>query len=143
LIVGIGLFIAELFGTNFLLATLGLGCVASAIASLLTSDIRIQILTFCVASLVVFIAVRPTFLKILYSRSTDVKTNVDALPGKIGMVSEAIDPHTGKGRVVVEGEDWRGASIDGIEIPQGGKVVVVKVEGTRLVVKPLPPRKED
>ncbi len=143
LILAIGLLIAELFGANFLLATLGLGCLASTVVSLFTADVKIQLLAFCGASIVAFFAVRPTFLRILYSRSAEVKTNVDALPGKIGMVSETIDPNTGKGRVVVEGEDWRGVSTDGIEIPQGGKVVVVNVEGTKLFVKPLPPKKED
>jgi len=63
-----------------------------------------------------------------------VRTNVDALIGRIGTVSERIDPVTGKGRVLVEGEDWRGASIMDTPIDAGDRVMVVRVEGTTLFV---------
>ena len=54
--------------------------------------------------------------------------------GRVGVVSERIDPGTGRGRVVVEGEDWRGTSLMDTVIEPGTRVMVVRVEGTTLYV---------
>jgi membrane protein implicated in regulation of membrane protease activity len=63
---------------------------------------------------------------------------VEALVGRIGVVSEAIEPGTGRGRVLVEGEDWRGTSLDERVLPAGTKVSVIQVDGTQLVVEKEP-----
>jgi len=47
----------------------------------------------------------------------------------VGIVSERIDPTTGKGRVLVEGEDWRAASLMDAALEPGTRVMVVRVEG--------------
>ncbi len=52
----------------------------------------------------------------------------------MGVVSERIDPSTGRGRVVVEGEDWRGTSLMDTVLEPGTRVMVVRVEGTTLYV---------
>src|SRR5438445_9890869 len=91
-------------------------------------------LSFAAGTLLSLAAVRPFLLKHIHSESHGVRTNVDALIGRIGTVSERIDPVTGKGRVPVEGEDWRGASIMDTPIDAGDRVMVVRVEGTTLFV---------
>ena len=58
----------------------------------------------------------------------------DALAGRVGIVSERIDPATGKGRVLVEGEDWRAASLMDAALEPGTRVMVVRVEGATLYV---------
>ncbi len=53
-----------------------------------------------------------------------------------GAVTEAIDRHTGVGRVRVETEQWRATTdLDGV-IEVGTPVTVVDVRGARLVVEP-------
>jgi membrane protein implicated in regulation of membrane protease activity len=52
----------------------------------------------------------------------------------VGIVSERIDPATGKGRVLVEGEDWRAASLMDTALEPGTRVMVVRVEGATLYV---------
>ncbi len=54
--------------------------------------------------------------------------------GKVGIVSERVDPVTGKGRVLVEGEDWRAASLMDAALEPGTRVMVVRVEGATLYV---------
>src|SRR6266581_2527266 len=56
------------------------------------------------------------------------------LAGRVGIVSERIDPGTGKGRVVVEGEDWRAAALMDAPLEPGTRVMVVRVEGATLYV---------
>jgi membrane protein implicated in regulation of membrane protease activity len=65
---------------------------------------------------------------------TDLRTGVDALLGKTGIVTERIGPG-GTGRVKVEGEDWRGASSDATVIEPGTPVTIIQVDGTTLMVE--------
>jgi len=57
-------------------------------------------------------------------------------PGSFLFVSGQlpIDPATGKGRVLVEGEDWRAASLMDAALERGTRVMVVRVEGATLYV---------
>jgi len=142
-IAAIVLFIAEIFTPGFLLACFGVACLATGLVSFLDLGVKVQIITFSISTLVVFFGIRPFVLKYFYSSTGELKTNVDALVGKTGLVSERIDPSTDKGRVTIGGEDWRGLSIDESVIEAGEKIIVVRVDGTKLFVKPLPKRKED
>lgn len=135
------LFIAEIFVPAFFLACFGVGCLVSALVSFLGMGVNAQILFFSGSTLVVFFAIRPFFLKYLYSSDAGVKTNVEALVGKTGLVTETIDPLSNSGRVIVGGEDWRGTSVDETVIEPEEKVVVVKVVGAKLLVKPAPNEK--
>ena len=137
LIAAIGLFIGEIFTPGFLLASLGVGALAMSVFALLGSGIKIQILAFSIATVVTFLGVRPVFQKYLYSKESKIKTNVDALIGKRGIVVESVDPKTMKGRVVVGGENWRAVSFEDRFIEADSPVEVVRIEGTKLIVKPV------
>jgi membrane protein implicated in regulation of membrane protease activity len=130
------LFIAEIVTPGgFVLACLGVSCLASGIISYLGFSVTIQILTFSIASLTLFFGIRPLFSKYFLQSASKIKTNIEALVGKTGMVSERIDPVTGKGRVIVGGEDWRGVSVTEEVIEVGEKVTVVRVDGAKLLIK--------
>jgi membrane protein implicated in regulation of membrane protease activity len=91
-------------------------------------------LTFAAGTLLSLVGIRPFLLRYLHPRGTEIRTNVDALAGRVGIVSERIDPATGKGRVLVEGEDWRAASLMDAALEPGTRVMVVRVEGATLYV---------
>jgi len=82
-----------------------------------------------------FFTVRPFMLKFAHRKSNAVKTNVDALVGKTGRVTEAVDNARGTGRAMVDGDDWRVMSDDAGSINEGEIVEVLKVDGTRLIVR--------
>src|SRR4029077_300280 len=86
-------------------------------------------------TLLSLVGIRPFLLRHLHLAGRGIKTNVDALAGKVGIVSERIDPGTGKGRVVVEGEDWRAAALMDAPLEPGTRVMVVRVEGATLYVE--------
>ncbi len=68
----------------------------------------------------------------------EVRTNVDALVGKSGIVTRQFDPVTRVGRVTIEGEDWRGTLLEaetGATLDPGTRVVVIQVDGSTLVVE--------
>src|SRR6266566_4597733 len=108
------LFVAEMIAPGFWLLSVAVGSIAAGVVSL--------------------VLIRPFLLKHLHPSGREIRTNVDALAGRVGIVSERIDPGTGKGRVVVEGEDWRAAALMDAPLEPGTRVMVVRVEGATLYV---------
>ncbi len=134
LVAALLLFVAEMFAPGFWLACVAIGCLAGGIVSTVVPGLLAPALSFSAATVLSLVAVRPFLMKHIHPSTYTVRTNVDALVGKIGIVSERIDPATNRGRVIVEGEDWRGASLDETPIEPGSKIMVVRVEGTTLFV---------
>ena len=131
------LFILEIFTPGFILGVLALACIPCALVAALNFSAAVQLVLFAVLAILLALFVRPVVLKYLHRRGPEVRTNVDALSGRAGIVVEALDPMTGKGRVKVGGEDWKAASADGLPIEAGGRVRVLRVEGCTVSVSPL------
>ncbi len=134
LIAALLLFAAEMLAPGFWLVSIAIGCVAAGAVAALLPGLLAPALSFAGATLLSLVAVRPFLLKHIHAGADPVRTNVDALIGKIGVVSERIEPGTGLGRVKVDGEDWRGAAILDKPIDVGCRIMVVRVEGTTLYV---------
>jgi len=141
--ISIVLFIGEIFTPGFLLACFGIACLFSGLTSFFGMGIKTQIIVFSISTLAVFFGIRPFVLKYFYTSTGKIRTNVDALVGKTGFVSERIDPSTNKGRVIIGGEDWKALSIDETVIEIGEKIIVVKVDGVKLLVKKFSKGKEE
>jgi len=115
-----------------------------ALAALLTAgvvwlgySVTVQIVFFATVSVLLLLVVRPIFAsRRLGGRGVPSRT--EALAGKLGHVTEAIDPVRGTGRVNVAGEDWaaRAASV----IPIGEEVRVDGADGIILLVSATAPR---
>jgi membrane protein implicated in regulation of membrane protease activity len=131
------LVVAEMFTAGFWLACLAVGCVAAGLVGLVPfAGLTLQTVAFAATSLAGMIGLRPLMLRrFQLGPGSEVRTGVDALLGKTGIVLERIDPASRQGRVKVEGEDWRGASIDDTPIEAGARVTVIQVDGTTLVVE--------
>ncbi|HEV8263915.1 MAG TPA: NfeD family protein [Gemmatimonadales bacterium] len=131
------LLVAEMLAPGFWLACLAVGCVAAGLVGLLPfAGLTLQTVVFAATSLGSMIGLRPLMLRhFQLGPGGAVRTGVDALLGKRGVVLERIDPVSRQGRVKVEGEDWRGASVDDSPIEVGARVTVIQVDGTTLVVE--------
>jgi membrane protein implicated in regulation of membrane protease activity len=134
-VIAILLFIAEVFVPGFVFICIGLGCLVSALAAGLDFGLKAQLLGLCAGVLVAFFTVRPVFMRHAYRASPQVRTNVDALVGKAGVVTERIDPSSGLGRALVHGDDWKAVSLDEQPLEKGTRIQVVKVEGTKVFVR--------
>lgn len=111
------------------------GALVALIMSFFGLPVWLQVTAFLVISIALLIFVRPLLSEQLALRVE--KTNVDAIPGSIGVVTEDIVPIEGKGQVKVKGLDWSACSEhDDFVIPAGTPVIVVRVEGVRLIVRP-------
>jgi membrane protein implicated in regulation of membrane protease activity len=137
IVAGVVLLIVEVFTPGFVVACFGVGCLAAGLVSPLGVGLFWEIAVFCVASLAMLVGIRPVVSRHLAPKGGGLKTNADALVGKRGLVTEALDPVRDVGRVLVGGEDWR-ASPEALQaIAKDASVIVVRVEGARVVVRPL------
>ncbi len=128
------LFVAEMIAPGFWLLSVAVGALAAGLVALVLPGALAPALTFAAGTFLSLLGIRPFLLRHLHPTGSEIKTNVDALAGKLGIVSERIDPGTGKGRVMVEGEDWRAAALMDVPLEPGTRVMVVRVEGATLYV---------
>ena len=141
LVIAVALVAAEAMFSGLVLASLAAGFFAAAVVAGFGAGLGWQLGALCVATLVLLLGVRPITLKLLHG---DVpRTNVDALVGRRGRVSQRIDVNDDSGRVVVDGEDWRAVSVDDRTIEAGAFIVVLSVKGTRLIVERIEGRRGD
>jgi membrane protein implicated in regulation of membrane protease activity len=132
------LFVAEMFAPGFWLACVAVGSLAAGAVAAVLPGLLAPVLAFSAGTILSLVALRPFLLEHVRRPGRGVRTNVDALIGKTGIVSERIEPGAGRGRVVVDGEDWRGASADDTPIEAGTRVMVLGVDGTTLFVEQEP-----
>ena len=118
-------------------ATAGLTCIwfaigslAALIAALFDAQLWLQIVWFLVISFVTLYFTRPLVKKYVNSRSQP--TNADMVIGKEALVTEAT------GAVSVGGKVWTARSADGGRIKSGAVVSVLRIEGVKLIVEPVP-----
>jgi membrane protein implicated in regulation of membrane protease activity len=135
IVVAIMLLIFEVLIPAFVLASFGIGCLISSLAALLNLGLKVQIAAFILGTLAAFFGIRPFFTKYCYKASQGIKTNVDALVGKTGRVTEVINDELNSGRVLVGGDDWKAVALDGSIIEKNSKVEVVRVEGNKAYVR--------
>ncbi len=137
ILLGVIFLIIEIFTPGFIVGTFGLGCFVAAIPAYFQAHFWWQIFAFTVATVFLFLTIRPLYLKYLYPQQKQIPTNVDALIGQIGIVEEPIEVLSGKGRVKLKGEDWKASSQKAEHIGAGQKVRVNAVEGVTLIVEPI------
>ncbi len=87
-------------------------------------------------SLLAFFTIRPLWMRYL-TKTKDVKTNAEALIGRVGVVSEDINAQGNMGRVAIDGDDWKAVSEDGSVIESGSHVEVLKRDSIVLTVKSI------
>lgn len=115
------------------------GALAALVLSLFRLPLWSQILAFLVLSAVGVVLLRTRFRGLLHPRET--RTNVDAIIGERGIVSEKIDNLAGCGQVRVNGQVWSARSMDPASVLTPGEVVtVVAIEGVKLICKPCVPK---
>lgn len=124
-------------GAFFLLPFAAGALVASGVA-VVTDNLVLQLGAFVAVSAGTFMGMRPLARR-LDRAGTDHGIGSRRLIGQVALVTRAI-PEGGEGdlgMVKVQREDWRAESLDGTPIPEGTRVRVAEVEGTRVIVAPI------
>lgn len=126
--------IAELFTTGFFLVCFGVGAAAAALLAYLGVDPFIQVTVFIAVSGIAVLLTRPLTRRLNEQQKNFVGS--DRVLEKRAIVLTEINPPLGAGMVRVDAEEWRATSEDGRIIAKDEIVEVLRIEGTRLVVRP-------
>lgn len=110
------------------------GALAALVTSFLGAALWLQMLLFVVVSAGLLILLWPLAKK--YMNPAVTATNVDAVVGKVGIVTAAIDNVEATGQVKLGGMEWTARSANGENIPVGTKVKVERIEGVKAFVSP-------
>lgn len=137
LILGVGFIIAEVFTLGFVLLWFGIGALAAAIAGWLGLGFAGQFLIFAVVSVAMTVLSRTILYDYLPSSiGGNLKSGVDALPGKIGTVTISSKGALNEGAVRVFGSEWTAFPIDeDVVLTEGEKVEVVEIRGSSIYVR--------
>ena len=134
-IVAVAMIVAEVFISGFFVVWFGVGAIPAGIAAYFyPSNIVLQLGVYIIATIALLLSTRKV-VKRLYQSGSKEKVGANRMLGKPGIVLEEIDSASGKGLVRVEHDQWRAESEGGSLIPKGKKIEVLRVEGTRLIVK--------
>jgi len=119
-----------------------LGAAAAFLVSFVAvSTVWLQTGVFVLVSLFSMVLIRPLARKYLTPKKE--ATNADRVIGREGIVSKQIDNLKAEGQVSVAGSEWTARSERDEIIPAGKKVTVLKIEGVKVVVRPVAEEKED
>lgn len=113
-----------------------IGAVVTAIVSVFTDNIIIQLAVFVAVSVICVAVTRPLAKK-LRSSTGDIPTNCDRYVGKTAEVIVDVDNTNAVGQVKVEGSVWSARSSTGEPLPAGTRVVVNRIEGVKMIVTPV------
>ena len=78
---------------------------------------------------------RPIALKYLHQGEDHRVSNVEALIGRVGRVTDKIEAN-GYGRVKVDGDSWKAKSANGAEIRQNTDVRILSIDSVIITVEP-------
>ena len=109
------------------------GAFAAFVLSLLNVPVLAQVVIFLAVSCCLLVFTRKIFVEKL--RTGSESTNVDALIGEIGIVTEEIRPLT-VGQVKINGQVWSALGKDDETIEKDRLVKVIAIEGVKLIVIP-------
>ena len=123
------------------LATMGLttiwfaaGSLVATVAAAVGAPLYLQIALFLIVSVLMLVFTRPVAVK--YFNRDRVKTNVDSVIGRKGIVTGKIDNLQGCGQVTLNGQEWTARSLsEGQTIQEGSVVVIREVRGVKLIVE--------
>lgn len=127
--VGIG----EIFTAGFFLLPFAIGGAAAAILAWVDAPAIAQWLVFFGVSTISLMYLRRFIGR--QDEGEQPRVGANRWVGSEGVVLEGIDPHTGAGMVRILNEEWRAAAPS--KIPAGSRIVVIAVDGARLVVERL------
>lgn len=112
------------------------GALAAIFMAVIGAPIWLQAIVFIVVSLVLLFFTRPIAVK--YFNKDRVKTNVESMVGRQAIVISEIDNLQGIGQVTVGGQEWSARSADDqVKIVVGAVVVVVAINGVKLIVRDI------
>lgn len=134
LIVGVVLFILEIFTPTMFFINLAVAAMLAAVPSFYGLDIMYQVICFGIVSALSFAFLRP----LLLGRLNKGSDQSDVQGKYIGKTAKTVTEVTNtSGRIAVFGEEWDARSENGEVIPAASVVTITSIEGITMFVRHL------
>lgn len=111
------------------------GSLVAMLAALLGAPFWLQLIAFLGVSAGLLALLRPLVQKYIKPKIT--ATNVDAVIGSRGYVTETVDDLAATGQVKLGAMPWTARSTEGTPIEKGTLVRVDRIEGVKVFVSPV------
>lgn len=128
-------FVCEMLTVGFLIFWLGIGSILAMIVSLFTDNLLIQTAVFVFSSGLLIFLTKPFIEKFVTKKDKTINTNVYSLIGKVGIVTEEINPLLGTGQIKIGTEIWSAISNDECIISKNSQIEVLEIKGVKAFVK--------
>ncbi|HWN97827.1 MAG TPA: NfeD family protein [Blastocatellia bacterium] len=138
LILGVLFIVAEIFTTGFVLLWFGVGALIAGLLAFLGLGPPFQVVAFLAVSIALTIASRTIFERVLMrgSPGRELKTGMESLPGRVGVVVTSSEGPLAEGAVRIFGSTWRAfPSKDEGPLREGERVQIDRVEGASVYVR--------
>lgn len=140
LIAAIIMLIIEVTTGTVVALCLAVGCLLAIVPAVCSGHLVVQFVVASAGSVASFMILAPIIRKYRLNKATrrDERSNMDAIIGRTGVVTEAIYPDGRQGRVRVDGDNWL-AVADSQYCPLmiGQNVEVMSYDSIVIKVKPL------
>ena len=127
--------IGEILTAGFFLIFLSVGAAAAGILALLDVGYAGQFIVFIEVSGILFVFGRRFADRVTEKQPPGI--GADRFIDQEGVVLEAIDNTNNSGSVRVGQDEWRAISETGDILPEGARIKVTQIDGTRAVVKTI------
>ena len=136
LVILVACIVVEIFTLGLTTIWFAGGALIAFVAALLSAPLWLEVILFVIASAALLFFTRPLAMKLINKET--VKTNYESMTGRVGVVTEQVDNLNATGCVRVSGQDWTARSAAAEEIiPTDTEVVVLGIEGVKLMVSPV------
>lgn len=108
------------------------GALVAIVVSLLGFGLVTQVTLFLLTAVILLISLRGMVRKFINPKI--IRTNVDAIVGKTGVVTTPINNVAALGQVKIGGMEWSARSTTGAHLEAGTTVTVDRVEGVKVFV---------
>ena len=142
ILAGIFVIFEMIIPTDFLIFWVGIAAALTSICSAFIDNITIQILIFCIASILLIFCTKP-FIRKFMKNSENIHTNAYSIIGKKGIVISKINNIEGTGQIKMDGEVWSAKSFADEDIPENTEIEIVEIDGVKAVVKETTQKEED
>lgn len=133
ILAGIFIIFEMVIPTDFLIFWVGIGAAISCVSSIFIENLTVQIVIFCISSILLIFCTKP-FIKKFMKKTATINTNAYSIIGKKGLVIADIDPVLGKGQIKVDNEVWSAKTNNSEIIPKDTQITVTAIDGVKAVV---------
>jgi membrane protein implicated in regulation of membrane protease activity len=127
--------IIEVTTLEFTFLMLAVGSLGGLIAGLAGAEWWLQIVIAGVLSILLLFAVRPPLLRALKRGGDPARSNVDALIGLTGVVTNDFSGNANHVKLS-NGDTWTARRVDDESLLEGQRIIVTAIDGATAVVAP-------